>query len=806
MNRSAYQIFTFLLCLIWINLNYSQTCNLSIKGKISDLHDNSVLIGAIVKIQGTNFFSQTKSNGQYEINGICPGKYVLIISHPSCLTQNKKINLKESKVYNLKLEHHINELDEIIIADTRTSKLRKSIQEVSLDISEINSYGSNTLVEALNYIPGASILKTGNSIGKPIIHGMYGSRVGIVTDDFRQYDQQWGPDHAPNIDFDSFETIQLIKGAAALKYGGDTSAGSLILSSKRKALKDTLFGSSLVYLESNGRGGKISSRLEKNYSNGLYISGNFTGKRYGDFNTPNYNLTNTGFREANFSIKLGKDLVAKGWNIKYSSYSLEPGILKASHIGNVQDLFFALNSSEPTITNDFTYNIQAPKQLATHQKLTFKYFKSFKNDIKFDIGYNFQNNKRKEFDVRRGGRTEIPVVDLLLKTHTFLASFSNIKKKNWNFESGINGLFQDNFSTPDTGVKRLIPDYYKYEAGIYFLGNFQKNNLFIWEWGLRLDQVSYDSKKFYYKSVWEERNYETLFAEFETGQDFANQILVNPKFNYLNFSAQTGISKTILNSLEFNASYILSQRAPNPSELFSDGLHHAMAAIEYGSLSIKPETSHKLLFSFSEKKTNFNWSLEPFISKIFGYIFIEPTGLKQTIRGAFPVWTYDTTDAFLTGIDISSSVSLNKKLEFDLGVSYVYAQDILNKEPIILIPPFNTFQKLKFTPLKGKWTFEITNQTSAKQNRFPNSNFIFDYIEEGTIVSKTVDISESPKAFHKMDAIFSTLIRDQNNIKTSLRLIIQNITNSDYRDYLNRMRFYASEIGRNFQIQLNLKY
>ena len=56
MNRSAYQIFTFLLCLIWINLNYSQTCNLSIKGKISDLHDNSDLIGAIVKIQGTNFF------------------------------------------------------------------------------------------------------------------------------------------------------------------------------------------------------------------------------------------------------------------------------------------------------------------------------------------------------------------------------------------------------------------------------------------------------------------------------------------------------------------------------------------------------------------------------------------------------------------------------------------------------------------------------------------------------------------------------------------------------------------------------
>ena len=215
------------------NFIYSQSCDLILKGEITDLHDNSLLIGAVVSIQGTNFFSQTDLDGAYKIKGLCPGKYNLVISHPECISINKKLNLKQSRVYNLELEHHINELDEIIVTDSKVSKLRKSIQEVSLNISDINSYGSNTLVEALNYIPGASILKTGNSIGKPIIHGMYGSRVGIVTDDFRQYDQQWGPDHAPNIDFDSFDVIQLIKGAAALKYGGDTSAGSIILSSDR---------------------------------------------------------------------------------------------------------------------------------------------------------------------------------------------------------------------------------------------------------------------------------------------------------------------------------------------------------------------------------------------------------------------------------------------------------------------------------------------------------------------------------------------------------------------------------------------
>ncbi len=806
MSRSENHFFFILFSFIWGNLIYSQDCNLSVRGKITDLHDNTLLIGALVSIQGTNFFSQTDLEGKYKIMGLCSGKYNLIISHSECITINKKVNLKENKVYNLELEHHVNKLDEIIVTDSKVSKLRKTIQEISLNVSDINSYGSNTLVEALNYIPGASILKTGNSIGKPIIHGMYGSRVGIVTDDFRQHDQQWGPDHAPNIDFDSFETIQLIKGAAALKYGGDTSAGSIILSSKRKKLRDTLFGNSNINIESNGRGGKLSSRLEKNYSTGFYIKGNFTGKRYGDFSTPNYVLSNSGYKEANFSIKLGKDLISKGWNLKYSNYNIEPGILKVSHIGNIQDLFFALNSETPSIINDFTYNIEAPKQLARHQKFTLKYFKSFENKIKLELGYNFQKNKRKEFDIRRGGRTEIPAVDLLLKTHTLNGSLSGIDIENWNFELGLNGFIQDNFSTPDTGVKRLIPDYIKFETGLYFLGNFQKSNLFLWEWGLRLDHISYDAKKYYYNSVWNERNYDTLFKEFETGQIYANQILTNPKFNYLNISAQTGISLKILNEIKFNLSYILSQRAPNPSELFSDGLHHSIAAIEYGNLSLQPETNHKFLFSFSKNMQNYNWSLEPFISKTFGYIFIEPTGLKQTIRGAFPVWTYDSTDAFLAGIDINSSLEINKQITFNVGASYTYAQDILREEPLILIPPFNTFQKLKFTPLKGKWSLEFTHQTSAKQNRFPNSNFIFDYIEDGKLVSEILDISNSPKGFQKLDAIFSIFISNKNNIRSNLRMIIQNITNSDYRDYLNRMRFYSSEIGRNFQIQLNFNY
>ena len=109
------------------------------------------------------------------------------------------------------------------------------------------------------------------------------------------------------------------------------------------------------------------------------------------------------------------------------------------------------------------------------------------------------------------------------------------------------------------------------------------------------------------------------------------------------------------------------------------------------------------MFSFLKEEGNLIWSFEPFVSKSFNYIYIEPTGLKQTIRGAFPVWEYNATDVFLVGTDFSSSYNINSQLKFDFGISYTYAQDLLKNNPLILIPPLNTFQKLKFIPKRGKW-------------------------------------------------------------------------------------------------------
>ena len=84
--------------------------------------------------------------------------------------------------------------------------------------------------------------------------------------------------------------------------------------------------------------------------------------------------------------------------------------------------------------------------------------------------------------------------------------------------------------------------------------------------------------------------------------------------------------------------YSLASRVPNPSELFSEGLHHSAARIELGDLSFKSEIGHKLTFTYSYDTNKISLSINPYANFIDNFILIEPTTIQQTIRGSFQVW------------------------------------------------------------------------------------------------------------------------------------------------------------------------
>ena len=171
-----------------------------------------------------------------------------------------------------------------------------------------------------------------------------------------------------------------------------------------------------------------------------------------------------------------------------------------------------------------------------------------------------------------------------------------------------------------------------------------------------------------------------------------------------------------------------------------------------------------------------------------------------------PVWQYDVTDGLLEGIDANLDCKLSDQLNLYINASYIHAEDLKNNLPLINIPPLNSSQSIKYTSPKKRYDIELVNHFVAKQNRFSDFNFTVNILQDGAIVKQIVDVSTPPEAYHNLDVLFSMYLGKVNQSKTILRFMFYNITQTNYRDYLNRMRFYANEIGFNAQVQLVLKY
>ena len=123
-------------------------------------------------------------------------------------------------------------------------------------------------------------------------------------------------------------------------------------------------------------------------------------------------------------------------------------------------------------------------------------------------------------------------------------------------------------------------------------------------------------------------------------------------------SASLGLSKKFDNNILLLANYGLASRVPNPSELFSEGLHHSAARIETGLLTIGKEIANKFILSLEKNNNNFGFAISPYYKGINGFVQLIPVGITTTIRGAFPVWEYNQVAAQIFGIDID----VNKKV------------------------------------------------------------------------------------------------------------------------------------------------
>jgi iron complex outermembrane receptor protein len=199
----------------------------------------------------------------------------------------------------------------------------------------------------------------------------------------------------------------------------------------------------------------LNIQLEKNQPN---LAWRLTGtyKNSGDKSTADYYLRNTGSREMNVSLLVEKTLF-KDWktNLFLSSFNTELGVLRGSHVSNTSDLNEALGRSQPFFTEDeYRRDIAPPRQEVNHHLWKLSSSKLFDSSSVLNLLYAGQINNRKEYDVRRGGRSEIPA--LFIFQHSHFVEGKWIKTyKNSITKSGVQFQYTENINQPETGITSI---------------------------------------------------------------------------------------------------------------------------------------------------------------------------------------------------------------------------------------------------------------------------------------------------------------------------------------------------------------
>jgi len=767
---SYFNLLIGLLCFGYLN-GFAQNCAITIQGQIVDSHDHEhPLEFAYIFSEDKKIATISDENGTFTIKDVCVGEIHLVVSHLSCETQKFSLYVDKDTTIQLHLEHHA-ELLSMVTITSKKDEEDISQAKATLTGKTLERVAGKSLGASLESIAGVTTLKTGPGIAKPVIHGLFGNRILTVNNGIRQEGQQWGNEHAPEIDPFTAAKISVIKGAAAVKYGPDALSGVVLVEPAPFPSDEHLHGSLNLVGLSNGRQGVASLKLE----GGLHpfetlkwrVQGSY--KKAGDAQTPNYSLTNTGNEEKSFSAAF-RHKTAKMETELYGSYfNAEIGILRGAHIGNLTDLENALNREEPFYTTDFSYDIQNPKQAVAHILAKAKNTIYFEKGSKIVTTYGFQNNHRQEFDIRRGNRYDIPALDLNIQTHTLDVAFQHRRLKKMKGEIGIGYRFQNNRNIAGTGVSPLIPNFVSYRPGIYIL---EKWRLKKWELeaGLRYD-------------------YQWLQAKFFNDNDE----LEKPIHEFNIFAGNIGASFKSVKNFNYRVNFGTAYRAPNANELYSDGLHHGAAAIEEGDANLDIEKSYKIINTFTysnEEKFNLEASLH--YNYLDDYIYLQPEAEPRlTIRGAFPVFGYKQTVAEIFGADIAGRLQLKKHFYWESKASLIRGNNISDDQPLILMPS---------DQWKNSLSYIIENI-----GRWQDIEFIVSGLQvwEQKRVAGELDLAPPPPSYFLTDFEVSTRILMKAH-ELKFHVAIRNAFDLQYRSYLNRLRYYADDTGQN--VELRIKY
>lgn len=764
------RFFLIVLGLLSANGLFSQqSCKLSVSVQVVDIGNNSPLPFASVRIVEPPLTAVSDLHGVFRFEGLCQGKYTLVTSLTGSLPDTVRVLLSSDSSIIIRLTHQAQELSEIQVAgdhDHADARLRFDISEQH----RIETYG-RPLADVLIEVPGVTVLRTGSTISKPVIHGLHSNRVLILNNGIRQEGQQWGYEHAPEIDPFIADEIEIIKGASSLCYGHDAIAGVVLVKPKTVHTQKALYGAVSLSGASNGRGGASSAIIGGGVPkiNGLSWRLQGTLKGAGNMHTPDYFIANTGLREQNFSWSVGYLRKRFGVDVFYSQFNTDIGIFSGSHIGNLTDLMAAVNSEQPAQTASFTYALANPRQRIEHELTKANAFWYLNEDTKLMVTYARQFNNRQEFDLHRSNDTNAGInandMEFSITTHTAQIQIETELTKKLELEAGVSGLHQKN----TWAGRYFIPSFVRNATGGFLVFRYRPSKHWMAEAGLRYDVIQ--QQVFYW----------------EGGQ------IVSPEFSYGGTALSAGAVYKASEKVSILLTTASNWRPPAINEMYSNGLHHGSASIEVGERNLSEERAWNGTIGAIWQTEKIQIQGDVYVHYFDGFIYLQPDSLPAlTIKGAFPVFNFMQSNALLYGTDLMVSWTVASKLILSAKGSLVRHRNLSTNDYLPLMPSDRISGRITWN-----WSLTksgLTGYFAAHLDQvFRQSRF------------SAGDLIVPPKGY-TLAGVFFGVQKKYRETPIDIVFGVSNLFNARYRDYLDRFRYFTDQPGRNVTISVKVPF
>ena len=181
------------------------------------------------------------------------------------------------------------EMEEVVVTSSLVDTSETTNPLYVIDGDEINDDVTTSLGDAVDSYLGVSIADYGSAVGQPIIRGMSGPRVKILKNGMVNRDVSGlGADHLNDVDLNSIEQIEIVKGPSSLLYANGTIGGIINVVDDCVAPNNFDKPEFLVALENQSvNNGDTKAVNYKNNINGFNVNVGYKESKFGNFDVPN---------------------------------------------------------------------------------------------------------------------------------------------------------------------------------------------------------------------------------------------------------------------------------------------------------------------------------------------------------------------------------------------------------------------------------------------------------------------------------------------------------------------------------------